>query len=49
LDELQETEGALNKDNTGEKIIKVTLPCGKLKKKDEPFWDYKEKINHLMF
>ena len=42
LDELQESEGALNKDNTCEKN-KGDFALWKTSKKDEPFWDHKEK------
>jgi len=39
---LQESEGALSKDNTCEKN-KGDLTLWKTSKKDEPFWDHKEK------
>ena len=39
LDELQETEGALSKDNTQEKKNKGDFALWKTSKKDEPFWD----------
>jgi len=43
LDEFQKAEGALNKDNTGEKKNKGDFTLWKTSKEDEPFWDYKEK------
>ena len=49
MEELQESEGALSKDNTCEKKNKGDFALWKTSKKDEPFWDHKEKINHLMF
>ena len=39
LEELQEAEGALSKDNTGEKKNKGDFALWKTSKKDEPFWD----------
>ena len=39
LEELQEAEGALSKDNTGEKKNKGDFALWKASKKDEPFWD----------
>ena len=43
MDELQEAEGTLSKDNTDEKKSKGDFTLWKTSKKDEPFWDYKEK------
>ena len=43
LDELQEAEGALSKDNTCEKKNKGDFTLWKTSKKDERFWDHKEK------
>ena len=39
LEELQEAEGALSKDNTSEKKNKGDFALWKTSKKDEPFWD----------
>jgi cysteinyl-tRNA synthetase len=39
LDDLQEAEGALSKDNTSEKKNKGDFALWKTSKKDEPFWD----------
>lgn len=39
LDELQEAEGVLSKDNTNEKKNKGDFALWKASKKDEPFWD----------
>ena len=39
LEELQEAEGALSKDNAGEKKNKGDFALWKTSKKDEPFWD----------
>ena len=39
LEELQEAEGALSKDNTTEKKNKGDFALWKTSKKDEPFWD----------
>ena len=39
LEELQEAEGVLSKDNAGEKKNKGDFALWKTSKKDEPFWD----------
>jgi len=39
LEELQEAEGVLSKDNVGEKKNKGDFALWKTSKKDEPFWD----------
>ena len=39
LEELQEAEGVLSKDNTSEKKNKGDFALWKTSKKDEPFWD----------